>query len=368
MEKDMIKEIVINDLLSVALFKDGKVHACVAGKPVIQCVHVFITAAPDDKISTEIECIDQAIKMVRNTSEVNDGAWTGESTTIDADTALMGHASNIQAWAENDYDSRILVTAVAHPILEALKKAGDITAARKYYSSIAERWVQGNRASRKALIEFNNIDISVLGIICDDDGKPLFPDVDAGDVYNLTHEREIYLNGIYGSPIITGYIPIRSTEEFTNFVIGDSGMVELAKNYHEATDDDIPSVILPAWLLQTIEDAGGFDKVEKCMAVLQQRVSKSLPVPTMKELLLSLEPGTERGRPLDVIVSMPIKAMDGGPSVRVALWRNKMWNFIDDPASTTGEERIVFRNGREVGSVKGRTILEVTYAWKVVAE
>ena len=58
-------------------------------------------------------------------------------------TAFQVHCSNIQAWEENNYDSRILTSNLAFPLLRRLVKLGDPKAERVYKKEIACRFESG---------------------------------------------------------------------------------------------------------------------------------------------------------------------------------------------------------------------------------
>ena len=56
---------------------------------------------------------------------------------------FWGHCSNLQAWYENNYDTRLLHRNLAFPLLNALSKAGDPKAKRVFKEEIAERFLTG---------------------------------------------------------------------------------------------------------------------------------------------------------------------------------------------------------------------------------
>ena len=65
------------------------------------------------------------------------------SYDIPPETEFWGHCSNIQAWVEHDYDTRILHSNLAFPLLKELTKAGDPMAKRVYKEEIAKRISSG---------------------------------------------------------------------------------------------------------------------------------------------------------------------------------------------------------------------------------
>lgn len=59
-------------------------------------------------------------------------------------TEFWGHCSNLQVWAENNYDSRLLHRNLAFPLLKKLADVGDQTANRVFKEEIAKRIINGN--------------------------------------------------------------------------------------------------------------------------------------------------------------------------------------------------------------------------------
>ncbi|MFW9878297.1 MAG: hypothetical protein ACFFG0_34885 [Candidatus Thorarchaeota archaeon] len=68
------------------------------------------------------------------------------------ETEFWGHCSNIQAWVELNYDTRILHSNLAFPLLKELTKAGDPVAQRVFKEEIAKRISSGYFPTIKYLI------------------------------------------------------------------------------------------------------------------------------------------------------------------------------------------------------------------------
>ena len=75
-------------------------------------------------------------------------------TEITPETEFWGHCSNLQTWVENYYDSRLLHSNLAFPLLKALVEAGDQEAKKVFKDEIAERFAQGTPNVK--LFLFNN--------------------------------------------------------------------------------------------------------------------------------------------------------------------------------------------------------------------
>ena len=58
---------------------------------------------------------------------------------LSLETEFWGHFSNLKAWYENDYDTRILHRNLAFPLLKELTKVGDPLAKKVYKDEIIKR-------------------------------------------------------------------------------------------------------------------------------------------------------------------------------------------------------------------------------------
>jgi hypothetical protein len=80
----------------------------------------------------EIESIDEAAVKLDRSMERN-------HNTVPPETEFWGHCSNLQAWAENGYDTRILHRNLAFPLLKRLSEVGDPLARKVFSEEIAIR-------------------------------------------------------------------------------------------------------------------------------------------------------------------------------------------------------------------------------------
>jgi len=102
------------------------------------------------EVYDEIGSIDEAAEVYKNTLYQN-RIVTGQMAhptrnqehTITAQQEFWGHCSNIQAWIENDYDTRILYRNMAFPLLKELMHAGDPKAKKVFKEEIAVRLESG---------------------------------------------------------------------------------------------------------------------------------------------------------------------------------------------------------------------------------
>ena len=87
----------------------------------------------------EIDSIDEVAKKLDHSMELG----RQKKYHISPDIEFWGHCSNLQVWSENNYDTRILHSNLAFPLLKALEKAGDPLAKKVFKEEIALRFVSG---------------------------------------------------------------------------------------------------------------------------------------------------------------------------------------------------------------------------------
>ncbi len=132
-----VKEFKINSLLSLKL-EGGRTNIYVKNRLFRQCMYLLLNI-PVSRIEEydEINSIDEAaVKLDRSMER--------DHRKVPPETEFWGHCSNIQAWADNEYDTRILHRNLAFPLLKALVDAGDPIAKRKFKEEIAIRYATGH--------------------------------------------------------------------------------------------------------------------------------------------------------------------------------------------------------------------------------
>ena len=146
------KEYKINAYLTLK-FECNSTNIYVGGKLFNQCKYLLFNI-PIDKIKTydRIESIDEAAEQLNRNMEIN-------HNLIPPETEFWGHCSNLQAWYENDYDTRILHRNLAFPLLRALAQLGDNKARRVFKEEIAKRMETGYPSVIHYLIEQGYVQI-----------------------------------------------------------------------------------------------------------------------------------------------------------------------------------------------------------------
>jgi len=139
----------INEFITLKL-KNNKTHIYVKGKDFIQCKYLLLNI-PVDKITEfdAINSIDEASEILDKSLEYR----SGREFDISPEAEFWGHSSNLQAWAENGYDTRLLHRNLAFPLLRRLTEVGDPIAKRAFKDEIALRFENGNLTVQTYLIE-----------------------------------------------------------------------------------------------------------------------------------------------------------------------------------------------------------------------
>ncbi len=146
----------INKYLELKL-EDDRTNIYVNGKEFRQCKYLLLNI-PKDRLeeTDEINSIDEAAEVLDHSLERS----SMSSVEITPDVEFWAHCSNLQVWVENLYDSRLLHSNLAFPLLKALVDAGDQVAKKVFKEEIAERFVRGT--SNVKIYLFNNFYLNFL--------------------------------------------------------------------------------------------------------------------------------------------------------------------------------------------------------------
>jgi hypothetical protein len=137
-----MNEFVINEFLTLKL-EDGKTNIYVKGERFDQCKYLMLNIPIDETHKfDEIESINEAADMLGWTEERQEGVEHVENE-IDPETEFWGHCSNLQAWYEHNYDTRLLHSNLAFPLLRKLVEVGDSLAKGVYNQEIIKRLGRG---------------------------------------------------------------------------------------------------------------------------------------------------------------------------------------------------------------------------------
>jgi Leucine-rich repeat (LRR) protein len=166
----ILKEFKISKILSLKLEKgrfDGErneidygeerfsTRIYVNNKPFAICAYLLIVNPQNDERFEEIESIDDAKKLLDDHLEYDANP---AKFNISPKQEFWAHCSNLQAWYENDYDTRLLDSKLAFPLLQKLMKVGDSKAKKRYAEELLERYAKGNKDIKYMLLHSDYFD------------------------------------------------------------------------------------------------------------------------------------------------------------------------------------------------------------------
>jgi hypothetical protein len=136
-----MREFRVNKFI-VLKCEEGKTALYVNGKPFIQCKYLLLQI-PIEHINEldGINSIDEAAENLSHILEPYDDFERIDK--IEPKTEFWGHCSNLQAWYENDYDTRLLHSNLAFPLLRKLTEVGDPLARKVFKEEILLRLESG---------------------------------------------------------------------------------------------------------------------------------------------------------------------------------------------------------------------------------
>lgn len=134
-------EFKINNYLSLKL-EQGETNIYVNKIKFDQCKNLMLNI-PKEKEHQELGVlsIDKIAEYFYSTDIF--------SCNINPETEFWAYCSNLQAWAENNYDTRLLHSHMAIPLLKKLTEAGDPRAKQIFAEEITKRFVGGNSNIRR---------------------------------------------------------------------------------------------------------------------------------------------------------------------------------------------------------------------------
>ena len=144
-----MKEFIINNYLSLRL-EYNETNIYVNGENFKQCKFILLNIPMDEtERFDEIESIDEAADIWGWTEE----RQVGVEYDIDPETEFWGHCSNLQAWYEHNYDTRLLHSNLSFPLLKRLAEVGDPIANRVFKEEIVKRFESGYPTVIKYIIK-----------------------------------------------------------------------------------------------------------------------------------------------------------------------------------------------------------------------
>ena len=133
MDNQVKKEFAINKYLTLKL-EENKTKIYVDGEEFLICKAVILNI-PKNEIQN-VSSMDDILEVSEMIEHEEDFTKYG----ITSLTEFWVHCSNLQIWAENDYNADLLETTLAFPWLKRLTEVGDIKAKKMFKEEIARRF------------------------------------------------------------------------------------------------------------------------------------------------------------------------------------------------------------------------------------
>ena len=124
----------INKYLTLKLKGDETV-IYIVNEPFEICKHLIINI-PVEEIK-DIESIDEAVDGY---GENRENEFFEHEVELDPKEIFRGHCSNLQVWVENNYNSCLLHSNLAFPLLKQLTEVGDLKASSVFKDEIRNRF------------------------------------------------------------------------------------------------------------------------------------------------------------------------------------------------------------------------------------
>ncbi|MHA2050445.1 MAG: hypothetical protein ACW986_12580 [Promethearchaeota archaeon] len=138
-----MEEFEINEFLKLKL-ENNKTTIYVNNVKIIQCKYLLLNELDSFNETKEIKSknlsIDSQSKNLNHTLELVD-EYKNE---IPPEIEFWAHSSNLQAWYEHSYNTQILHSNLAFPLLRKLSQAGDAIAKKVFQKEIIKRFREGN--------------------------------------------------------------------------------------------------------------------------------------------------------------------------------------------------------------------------------
>ena len=153
----MPKELIINDRLSLKL-ENNKTNIYVKGEIFLQCKFLLINIPSEEKkLYADIDSINDAAEMLDSSLVGTEGI--GCNKYLSAEEEFWAHCSNIQVWYEHDYNTKLLHSNLAFPLLKKLGEVGDLLAKEMFKEEIAKRFLIGNSKIQDFLLEEGYLEV-----------------------------------------------------------------------------------------------------------------------------------------------------------------------------------------------------------------
>ena len=136
-----MKEFKVNEYITLKL-EDKRTHLYIKGKEFypFACSFLLLYIANDKVYPNSTNSIDEISDVFEH--QIN--RYNYESYQIPPETEFWGYCSNLQVWAEYEYDTYLLHRTISFPLLKKLIEEGDPIAKKVFKGEITKRFLSNN--------------------------------------------------------------------------------------------------------------------------------------------------------------------------------------------------------------------------------
>ena len=175
----------INRYLELRL-ENGKTNIYINNKLFRQCKYLLLKIPfGKNKGSELINSIDEVAETFDSRIEFQN---INDVISISPEVQFWGHCSNLQVWYENNYNTNLLHSNLAFPLLKKLSEIGDFVAKKVIKDEIAKRFEAGHLSSIIFLLDNDYFDY-----LTKEELDCLFSQSSTNLTMNLLHQLEIFL-------------------------------------------------------------------------------------------------------------------------------------------------------------------------------
>lgn len=164
-----MKEFKVNEYITLKL-KAGETNIYVNNELFKQCKTLLLNIPIEEFVYLdEINSVDQVAENLGWSEEGQMGIK--DKSFITPETEFWAHCSNIQIWAEYNYNTQLLHSSLAFPLLKKLVEAGNLLAKKVFKEEIAKRLVSNHLSVVLYLLEekyFDYLDAEELSSVLRD--------------------------------------------------------------------------------------------------------------------------------------------------------------------------------------------------------
>ncbi len=134
-----MSEFIVNDYISLKL-ENRITNIYIKNEKFIQCKYLLLHITEvETEFYKKINSIDEVAERLNHSLE----SISNEENKIEPEVEFWGHCSNLQSWIENDYNTLILHSNIAFPLLKKLTEVGAPKAKVAFEEEIVKRILSG---------------------------------------------------------------------------------------------------------------------------------------------------------------------------------------------------------------------------------